>query len=62
MVSDFNIIEQRLRDRHREFAESAKAIAKNLGEDPTQRIEKHAAKTEAKIEEQRLNFQMYHGQ
>lgn len=62
MGNAFDIIEQRLRDSHSEYVASVTAIAKNLGEDPTERIAQHAAKTEKRIEDERLKFNMYHGQ
>lgn len=66
MKNTFDIKEQKLRAEHDKFVEEALATADDWeGFDATQAIAEHAAKTEAKIkkiDQDRLKFQLYHGQ
>lgn len=65
MGNIFDIKEQKLRDAHAEFVKKALDVADDYDGDATEVIAEHAAKTEAAIEKinrDRLNFKLYHGQ
>lgn len=65
MMKIFDIKEKKVREAHDKFVEKALIISDNYDSDPTEVIAEHAAKTEAeikKINQDRLKFQLYHGQ